>query len=105
MLSLWGGRQVPHRRFSVADSGLCLSKTSKCLSGGELYFFHNSLLRCSSEDTPCHAGLDLSFARCPAAGEPGSAPPNRHPSALQEKTPEADPRGPLVVDCSVPYLA
>jgi hypothetical protein len=26
---------------------LCLSKTSKCLSGGELYFFPNSLLRCS----------------------------------------------------------
>ena len=26
---------------------LCLSKTSKCLSGGELYFFHNSLSRCS----------------------------------------------------------
>src|SRR5215510_9462255 len=26
---------------------LCLSKTSKFLSGGELYFSHNSLLRCS----------------------------------------------------------
>src|ERR1700686_1636247 len=25
---------------------LCLSKTSKCLSGRELYWFHNSLLRC-----------------------------------------------------------
>jgi hypothetical protein len=26
---------------------LCLPKTSKCLSGRELYFFHNSLLQCS----------------------------------------------------------
>ena len=25
---------------------LCLSKTPKCLSRRELYFFHNSLLRC-----------------------------------------------------------
>ena len=28
-------------------SRLCLSKTSKCMNGRELYFLHNSLLRCS----------------------------------------------------------
>src|SRR5262249_14727489 len=44
-----------------------------------------------SQDSPCHSILDLSFARCPRAGESGSAPPNRHPSAVREKTPEADP--------------
>src|SRR5207302_1798503 len=26
----------------ATDLGLCLSKTSQCLRGGELYFFHNS---------------------------------------------------------------
>src|SRR5215467_11264509 len=57
-----------------------------------------------SEDTPCHAGFDLSFARCPAAGEPGSAPPNRHPSALREKTPEADPRKPLIVWIALSHI-
>ena len=44
-----------------------------------------------SQDSPCHSVLDLSLACCPAAGEPGSASPNRHPSALREKTSEADP--------------
>jgi hypothetical protein len=29
------------------DNQLCLSKTSKCMNGRELYFLHNSLLRCS----------------------------------------------------------
>src|SRR5262249_17545321 len=48
--------------------------------------------------------LDLSLARCPRAGEPGSAPPNRHPSALRQKTPEADPSRSPVWGRPVPPL-
>jgi hypothetical protein len=44
-----------------------------------------------SHDTFRHSVLDLSFTRCPQAGEPGSAPPNRRTPAVREKTPEIDP--------------
>src|SRR5216684_193141 len=57
-----GGDEVGYRRgtryqagaeisespdVGVSHGTLCLSKTSKCLSGRELYFFYNSLPRCS----------------------------------------------------------
>ena len=48
--------------------------------------------------------LDLSFAHGPRTGEPGSASPNRHPSAARGKTPEIDPMGPLVVGVGLPHL-
>jgi putative transposase len=39
---------------------MCLSKISKCLSGRELYFFHNSTHRCSHFSRhPRHSVLDL----------------------------------------------
>jgi len=57
-----------------------------------------------SHDTLRPSVLDLSFARGPRAGELGSAPPNRHPSAVLEKTPEIDPVGPLVVGVGLPHL-
>ena len=54
--------------------------------------------------TACHSLLDLSFARCPAAGEPDAATPNRHPSALREKRPRPTPRTAPDVGSSVTYL-
>jgi len=43
-------------------------------------------------------------SRCPRAGEPGSAPPNRRPSAVREKTPGIVPVGSLVVGLIFPHL-
>ena len=43
-----------------------------------------------SHDTPRHSVLDLPFACCPRAREPGSAPPNRRTSEVRKKTPEID---------------
>jgi glucose dehydrogenase len=41
-----GGKVFITYNGSDDETRLCLSKTSKRLSGRELYFFHNSLLRC-----------------------------------------------------------
>ena len=57
-----------------------------------------------SHDTLRNSMLDLSFARDPRAGELGSAPPNRHPSAVPEKTSEIDPVGPLVMGVGLTHL-
>ena len=45
---------------------LCLSKTTKFLSGRALYFFHNSLLRCSFFSRPPLPLCSRSFARLAA---------------------------------------
>jgi hypothetical protein len=58
--------QFPAPTPQNVPEGLCFSKTSKCLSGWELYFF----IILSSDahfthDTPRHYVLDLPFARWP----------------------------------------
>jgi hypothetical protein len=84
------------------------AKISKCLSGWGLCFFYSSrgcsFLPRHSRDIPRNSVFDLPFACCPRAREPGSAPPNRRASAIREKTPEIDLRGPPVVDLSLPPL-
>jgi hypothetical protein len=54
--------------------------------------------------TILHSAVDLSLSRFPRTGEPGSPPPNRCATAVREKTPDTDVRGPFTVDLSVPPL-
>src|SRR5271169_4338735 len=92
----------PERR----SKRLWLSKTSKCLSGRDLYCFHNL----SSDahffhDTPRHSACHLPLARCPRTRELGFAASNRRAAAVGEKAPEIDRRTPPIADRAVPHLA
>jgi hypothetical protein len=92
----------------VSNSQLCLSKISKYLSGWRLYSLRNSIILADahfSHDIPRNFILDLPFASCSSAREPGSAPPNRRASEVRGKTAEIDSSGPPVVDLPVPPLA
>ena len=67
---------------------LWVSKTSKCLSGRQLYFLHNSLSRCSFfYDTARHSLFDPALARCHGVGEPGPTASTRRAAAVREKAP------------------
>ena len=69
-----------------------------------LYLFHNSQ-RCSFLSRHFSPSVfHLSFAHCPPAGEPGSAPPDRRASAIREKTPFIDFRGPPIMGLAVPPM-
>jgi hypothetical protein len=57
-----------------------------------------------SRDAPRKSVFDLPFARCPPAGESGSAPPNRRASAILEKTTEINSSGSLIMGLALPHL-
>ena len=62
---------------SLGAPRLSLSKSSKCLSGRDLYFFHNlSSDAHFSHDSPRHSTFSLPLARGPGTRELGSAPSN-----------------------------
>jgi len=72
-----------------ACSELCLSKTSKCLSGRHLYCFRKPFSHAHfSHDTPRCSACYLPLARCPRTRETGLAPSNRRAAAVGNKTPE-----------------
>src|SRR5215469_18957559 len=48
------------------------------------------------------SGLDSTFACCPGARDPRSAPPNRRSSEARRKTPKFDFGGPSDLDLSLP---
>src|SRR5271169_2369040 len=92
----------PERR----SKRLWLSKTSKCLSGRDLYCFHNLFSGAHFfHDTPRHSACYLPLARCPRTRELGFASSNRRAAAVGDKTLEIDRRRPPVVDRAVPHLA
>jgi hypothetical protein len=71
-----------------------------------LYSFPNSSSDADfSQNPPRHSVFDGSLARRPRAREPGSAPPSRRASAVGEKAPEIDYRGPCILGLSFPSLA
>src|SRR5271166_1725680 len=79
---------------------LSLSKTSKCLSGRDLYFFHKlSSDAHFSYVSPRHSAFDLPLARRPRTREFGSAPSNRCAATFCEKTSQVNPSGPRFVSC------
>src|SRR5208283_2623378 len=87
-------------------SCLWLPKTSNCLSGSHLYFFHKPFSDAHfSHDTPRCSACYLALARCPRTREPGFAPSNRRASAVGDKTPGVDRWGPHIVGFSLPHLA
>src|SRR6516164_8332188 len=82
-----GNRCIEHERHQYLRP-LWFSKTSKCLSGRQLYFLHNSLSRCSFfYDTARHSLFDPALARCPGVGEPGPTASTRRAAAVREQAP------------------
>jgi hypothetical protein len=76
---------------------LCLSKTSKRLSGPD----YTSFIILSSDahfsdDTPRLSVFDLPLARCSRTRELGPAPSNRRASKVRQKTPEIGLRDRLI---------
>jgi len=108
------GRSIlfkPLRRrfiFHFFQLHLCLPKISKCLRGQGLFFIHNSH-RCSffSLHSLQRSTTLSSIFRSRAALGSRTSPcaTTAAASAVCEKTPEIDFRGPPVADLSVPPLA
>ena len=82
--------------------GVCLSKTSKCLRGRELYFSHHAHF---AGDRVRHFVCDLPFALRTSVGKLGAPTSNRRAAAFRGKEPQHDSSGPPLLGLAIPGVA